>query len=131
MSLSDPISNMLTKIRNAILIKKNFIDVPFSNIKIKILEIFKNEGFITSFEVIPLKSFKKITINLRYVNDVSIIQKLIRESRPGLRKYANIKKIPQVLSGKGVLIISTPLGIMTDSEARKKNVGGEILLSIW
>ncbi len=131
--MTDPIADMLTRIRNANTAKHDTVDVPASKMKISIAEILLKEGYIKSFEIEEVGSFKNIHITLKYGKDKNtrIITGLKRISKPGLRVYANTEELPRVLGGLGTAIISTNKGILTDKEARKANVGGEVLAFIW
>ena len=133
MAMTDPIADMLTRIRNANTAKHDTVDVPASKIKLAIAEILLNEGFIKSYDVIEDGSFKTIKITLKYGKDKSekIITGLKRISKPGLRVYAGKDELPRVLGGLGIAIISTNKGIVTDKEARKLQVGGEVLAFVW
>ena len=133
MAMSDPIADMLTRIRNANTAKHDTVDVPASKMKLAIAEILLKEGYIKSYEVEEVGSFKNIHITLKYNKDKStkIITGLKRISKPGLRVYAGAEELPRVLGGLGIAIISTNKGVMTDKEARLANVGGEVLAFIW
>ncbi len=133
MAMTDPIADMLTRIRNANTAKHDTVDVPASKIKLAIAEILLNEGFIKSYEVIEDGIFKTIKITLKYGKDKTekIITGLKRISKPGLRVYAGKDELPRVLGGLGIAIISTNKGIVTDKEARKLQVGGEVLAFVW
>ena len=133
MTMSDPIADMLTRIRNANTAKHDTVDVPASKMKISIAEILLKEGYIKSFELVDAGAFKNIHITLKYGKDKNekIITGLKRISKPGLRVYANTEELPKVLGGLGVAIISTNKGVITDNEARKENVGGEVLCFVW
>ncbi|HCL03415.1 MAG TPA: 30S ribosomal protein S8 [Lachnoclostridium phytofermentans] len=133
MTMSDPIADMLTRIRNANTAKHDTVDVPASKMKIAIAEILLKEGYIKSFEIEEVGSFKTIHITLKYGKDKNekVITGLKRISKPGLRVYANSTELPRVLGGLGVAIISTNKGVLTDKEARNTNVGGEVLAFIW
>lgn len=132
MAVTDPIADMLTRIRNALVSKKETVDVPASNIKKAIAEILKNEGFIEKTEVVEVDNFKVIRITLKYAGKrESVITGIKRISKPGLRVYANVTDIPKVLGGLGIAILSTSQGIMTDKAARKINMGGEVLAYVW
>ena len=134
MTMSDPIADMLTRIRNANTAKHDTVDIPSSTMKVSIAEILKKEGYIKEFEVkTDEKGFNYIHIVMKYGKDKNekIISGLKRISKPGLRVYANTDEIPKVLGGLGVAIISTNKGVLTDKEARKQNVGGEVLAFIW
>ena len=133
MAMSDPIADMLTRIRNANTAKHATVDVPSSKMKLAIAEILFNEGYIKKYEVIEDGIFKTIHITLKYGKDKNekIITGLKRISKPGLRVYAGKDELPRVLGGLGVAIISTNKGILTDKEARKQLVGGVVLAFIW
>ncbi len=133
MAMSDPIADMLTRIRNANTAKHDTVDVPSSKMKLAIAEILFNEGYIKKYEVIEDGAFKTIHITLKYGKDKNekIITGLKRISKPGLRVYAGKDQLPRVLGGLGIAIISTNKGILTDKEARKQQVGGEVLAFIW
>ena len=133
MTMSDPIADMLTRIRNANTAKHNTVDVPASKMKIAIADILLKEGYIKSFDVEEAGSFKNIHITLKYGKDKNdkIITCLKRISKPGLRVYANAAELPKVLGGLGIAIVSTNKGILTDKEARKNNVGGEVIAFVW
>ena len=133
MTMSDPIADMLTRIRNANTAKHDVVDVPASKMKIAIAEILLKEGYIKSYEVEEVGSFKTIHITLKYGKDKNekVISGLKRISKPGLRVYANAEELPKVLGGLGIAIVSTNKGVLTDKEARKANVGGEVLAFVW
>ena len=133
MTMSDPIADMLTRIRNANTAKHDTVDVPASKMKIAIAEILLNEGYIKGFEVLEEGNFKTIRITLKYGADKNdkVITGIKKISKPGLRVYAGKDELPRVLGGLGVAIISTNKGVITDKEARKENVGGEVLAFVW
>ena len=133
MTMSDPIADMLTRIRNANTAKHDTVDVPSSKMKLSIAEILLNEGYIQKYEVIEDGAFKTIRITLKYGEDKNekIITGLKRISKPGLRVYAGKDELPKVLGGLGIAIISTNNGVITDKEARKAGVGGEVLAFVW
>ena len=133
MTMSDPIADMLTRIRNANTAKHDTVDVPSSKMKLAIAEILLNEGYIAKYDVIEEGAFKTIHITLKYGADKNekIITGLKRISKPGLRVYAGSQEIPKVLGGLGVAILSTNQGVITDKEARKLHVGGEVLAFVW
>ena len=133
MSMSDPIADMLTRIRNANTSKHDTVDVPASKMKNAIAEILYKEGFIQKYELVEDGNFKNIRITLKYGKDKNekIITGLKRISKPGLRFYVSKDELPRVLGGLGIAIISTNQGIVTDKEARKLNVGGEVLAFVW
>ena len=131
--MTDPIADMLTRIRNANTSKHDTVDVPASKMKTAIAEILFNEGYIQKYEIVEDGNFKNIRITLKYGKDKieKIITGLKRISKPGLRVYAGKDELPRVLGGLGVAIISTNQGVVTDKQARKLNVGGEVLAYIW
>lgn len=133
MTMSDPIADMLTRIRNANTAKHDTVDIPVSKMKLAIAEILFEEGYIKKFEVIEDGAFKVIRVTLKYGADKSekIITGLKRISKPGLRVYANKGQLPRVLGGLGIAIISTNQGVITDKKARALNVGGEVLAFVW
>ena len=133
MSMSDPIADMLTRIRNANTAKHDTVDVPASKMKIAIADILLKEGYIKAYEIVEGESFNQIHITLKYGADKNekIISGIKRISKPGLRVYADVENMPKVLGGLGIAIVSTNKGILTDKEARKENVGGEVLAFVW
>jgi len=132
MSMTDPIADMLTRIRNANMVSHETVEVPASKLKIELAKLLKSEGFISDYEVKDAGKFKVIVITLKYdMNKKPVISKLERISKPGLRTYHKAKTLPKVLGGLGVAIISTSKGLMTDRKARKENVGGEVLCYIY
>ena len=133
MTTNDPIADMLTRIRNANTAKHDTVDIPASKMKLAIAEILFNEGYIKKYEVVEDGKFKSIRVTLKYGKDKNekIITGLKRISKPGLRVYAGKDELPRVLNGLGVAIISTNNGVITDKEARKLNVGGEVLAFVW
>ena len=132
MQISDVIADMLTRIRNANNAKHESVDVPASKVKKGIAEILLNEGYIKSYQVIDDGRQGVIRITLKYLpGKVKVSQGLRRVSKPGLRIYSNCEDMPRVMNGMGIAIISTSKGIMTDKQARKENVGGEVLAFVW
>ena len=133
MTMSDPIADMLTRIRNANTAKHDTVDVPASKMKLAIADILLNEGYIAKYDIVEDGSFKTIRIELKYGADKNekVISGLKRISKPGLRVYANAEELPRVLGGLGTAIISTNKGVITDKEARKLGVGGEVLAFVW
>jgi small subunit ribosomal protein S8 len=131
-SLSDPIANMLTVIRNANRVKKEKVDIPSSKLKMEIIKIFKNEGYIKNFKIIEEGKRSYIRIYLKYTPaGKSIIHNLLRVSKPGLRVYRKKHDLPRIYNGFGTSIISTSKGVLTDKKAREKNLGGEVICYIW
>ena len=133
MTMSDPIADMLTRIRNANTAKHDTVDVPSSKMKLAIADILVKEGYIASYEIVDDGAFKNIHMTLKYGADKNekIITGIKRISKPGLRVYAGKDEIPRVLGGLGIAIISTNQGVITDKEARKLQVGGEVLAFVW
>ncbi len=132
MVVTDPIADMLTRIRNANQLKYNEVLVPTSKLKIGIADILKNEGYINGYSIEDSENGSMIKIELKYgAKKERVITGLKRISKPGLRVYAKKEEIPTVLNGLGIAIISTPKGLMVDREARKANLGGEVLAYIW
>ena len=131
MNLTDPIADMLTRIRNAVRAKHTTVDVPYSKVKNEIAKILLEEGFVADTELVENGTQKNIRITLKYKDSKSVIQGLKRISKPGLRIYAEKEELPRVLNGLGIAIISTSKGIVTDKEARKLNVGGEVMAYVW
>ena len=133
MTMSDPIADMLTRIRNANTAKHDTVDVPSSKIKVAIADILVNEGFIEKYDIVEDGNFKTIHITLKYGVDKNekVITGIKRISKPGLRVYAGKDELPVVLGGLGIAILSTNQGIITDKEARKLQVGGEVIAFVW
>ena len=133
MTMSDPIADMLTRIRNANTAKHDTVDVPASKMKVSIAQILLDEGYISNYEVIPNGKFNDIHITLKYGVDKNekVISGLKKISKPGLRVYANSEDMPKVLGGLGIAIVSTNKGVVTDKKARELGIGGEVLAYIW
>jgi small subunit ribosomal protein S8 len=132
MSMSDPLGDMLTRIRNASGRRKNTVTTPASKLRARVLEVMKNEGYIRGYTQIEHKDGKsEIEIELKYHNGGSVIREISRISKPGRRVYASVATIPNVANGLGIAILSTPKGVMADHEAREENVGGEVLCRIF
>ncbi|MCM1338057.1 MAG: 30S ribosomal protein S8 [Muribaculaceae bacterium] len=132
MSMTDPIADMLTRIRNANMVKHESVEVPASKLKVQLAKVLKEEGYIADYEVKESGKFKVISITLKYdESGKSVITKLQRVSKPGLRSYSKSKNLQKVLGGMGVAIVSTPKGLLTDRKARKENVGGEVLCYVY
>ena len=133
MTMSDPIADMLTRIRNANTAKHDTVDIPASKMKIAIADILVDEGYITKYDIVEDGNFKSIRVTLKYGADKNekVITGIKRISKPGLRVYAGKDEIPTVLGGLGIAILSTNTGIVTDKEARKLQVGGEVLAFVW
>jgi small subunit ribosomal protein S8 len=132
MVMTDPIADMLTRIRNANMVRHEKLEVPASKIKKEIAEILKSEGFVRDFELIEDNKQGIIRIFLKYgANNERVITGLKRISKPGLRVYAKTGEVPRVLNGLGIAVVSTSHGVLTDKEARSKQVGGEVLAYVW
>jgi small subunit ribosomal protein S8 len=132
MIITDQIGDMLTRLRNAGTVRHDNVEMPASKMKVAVLKILKEEGFISDFEVVKGKPERLIRIKLRYQdNSKSMISGIERVSKPGLRVYAQHNEIPRVYGGVGVAILSTPSGVITGQQARKQKVGGEVLCYVW
>ena len=131
MVMTDPIADMLTRIRNANQAKHASVEMPASRLKLEILAVLKNEGFISEYEKVEDGKLGVIKVTLKYNNKERVIKGLKKISKPGLRVYAKSSELPKVLNGLGVAIISTSNGIMTDREARSKKLGGEVIAFVW
>ncbi len=129
--ITDPIADMLTRIRNASAAKLPVVNIPSSNLKQEIARVLKEKGFVKKYVVIEDGKQGIIKMLLRYTNGAPAIQGIQRVSRPGLRRYSNAEKLPKVLNGLGYAVLSTSQGVMTDHEARKLGVGGEVLCKVW
>lgn len=132
MTTSDPIADMLTRVRNALAARHPKVDVPASHLKFEIARILKEEGYIANYKIAEEGAKRSIRIYLKYTNgSVPVISHIERVSRPGCRTYVGSKEVPPVLGGLGINILTTPRGVMTGSAARKENVGGELLCRVW
>lgn len=133
MTMSDPIADMLTRIRNANTAKHDTVDIPSSKMKLAIADILVDEGYVAKYDLVDNGNFKDIRITLKYGKDKNekIIAGIKRISKPGLRVYAGKEDMPKVLGGLGIAIVSTNKGVMTDKKARELNVGGEVLAFVW
>ncbi|MCI8449137.1 MAG: 30S ribosomal protein S8 [Eubacterium sp.] len=133
MTMSDPIADMLTRIRNANTAKHDTVDIPSSKMKVAIADILVDEGYISKYDIVDDGNFKSIRVTLKYGADKNekIITGIKRISKPGLRVYAGKEEIPYVLGGLGIAILSTNKGVVTDKQARKMQVGGEVLAFVW
>ncbi len=129
---TDPIADMLTRIRNASMVSLTEVKMPSSKLKVELAKLLKSEGFITDYAVSEEGKFKVLSITLKYDSkNKPVISKLQRVSKPGLRSYCKAQNLPQVLGGLGVAIVSTSKGLMTDRKARKENIGGEVLCYVY
>lgn len=131
MAVTDPVADYLTRIRNAVKAKKRFVEIPSSKVKVGMSEILRDYKFIRDFQVIEDNKQNVIRILLKYVDEAPSISGLKKISTPGLRKYVSCSEVPRVLNGMGIAIISTSKGVLSDSQARKENVGGEVICHIW
>ena len=132
MSFADPIGDMITRIRNAQMRKLNNVKIPNSNFRVKILEVLKHEGYISNYKVLSdTKNKRSLLIDLKYSNGLPVIKEIKRVSKPGRRIYAKATSIPKIQNGLGLAIVSTSIGIMSDNDARTKNVGGEIICRVF
>lgn len=129
---TDPIADMLTRIRNANMVSHATVEMPSSKLKVQLAKLLKEEGFITDYNVKEVGKFKVLEITLKYdAKNKPIITKLERISKPGLRNYSKAKNLPKVLGGMGIAIVSTSKGLLTDRKARKENIGGEVLCYVY
>ena len=129
---TDPIADMLTRIRNANIVSHAQVQMPSSNLKVELAKLLKEEGYIVNYEVTENGKFKTLNVELKYdQKNKPVITNLRRISKPGLRNYCKSKNLPQVLGGMGIAIVSTSKGLLTDRKARKENIGGEILCYVW
>ncbi|MFP6736732.1 MAG: 30S ribosomal protein S8 [Rhodospirillales bacterium] len=132
MSMSDPLADLLTRIRNGQMAGKETISAPASNLRINMLDVLKREGYIRNYERYNVRTgIDEVRIELKYYDGEPVIKEISRISRPGQRVYARIKDLPRVYNGLGISILSTPRGVMSDSEARAANVGGEVLCQVF
>ena len=132
MNINDPIGDMITRIRNAQLRILDTVNIPNSKFRAKILEVLKEEGYISDYKISSNKNNKSfLIVNLKYSNGVPVIKEIRRDSKPGRRIYAKADSIPKIQSGLGIAIVSTSMGIMTDNNARSKNIGGEIICRVF
>ncbi len=133
MSMSDPLADMLTRIRNAVMVKFDTVEMPSSTVKVDVAKVLKEEGYIKDFQETAGENDRKVLkIELKYgPNKESVITGLKRISKPGLRRYAKVTEIPKVLNGLGIAIVSTSKGVVTDAKARALNSGGEVICEVW
>jgi len=130
MSFSDPLGDMLTRIRNALMRSRASVVTPASNLRGNVLEVLKSEGYIRGFTEVEKDGFREFEIELKYFEGDPVIREIKRVSKPGRRVYSSVKSLPQVRNGLGIAILSTPKGVMSDNSAREQNVGGEILCHV-
>lgn len=131
MAVTDPIADLLTRVRNAVKANKRKVDIPNSNMKKGIAQILKDQRFINDFEVLEDNKQGILRIALKYTNGVSAISGLERVSKPGLRIYSAAETLPRVLNGYGICVVSTSKGLVTDKQARRDSIGGEVICKIW
>ncbi len=131
MNINDPISDLLTRIRNAHLRSKNKVSVPSSKLRERVLEVLHKEGYIRGFATIEKDGKSEIEVELKYFDGQPVIKEINRVSKPGRRVYASVDALPSVFNGLGISILSTPKGVMSDQEARAQNVGGEVLCTVF
>ena len=131
MTVSDPIADALTRIRNAKIVKHESVSMPSSNLKVELIKVLQKEGFVDSYTVEEKDGFKVLNVALKYVNGQSVITGLQRISKPGLRVYSKAKNMPRVFDGMGIAVISTSKGLKTEKEARAEKLGGEVLCYVW
>lgn len=130
--MTDPIADMLTRIRNALQIERPFVDIPTSKLKVGIAEVLQREGYIWDYEIIEQSPQSVLRVNLKYSpTGERVIQKITRVSKPGRRVYVDTNNLPEVLDGMGICVMSTNQGVLSNREAKQKHVGGEVLCEIW
>lgn len=130
--MTDPVADMLTRIRNAMRIERPFVDIPASKLKIGIADVLQREGYIWDYEILEQPPQNTIRVNLKYgPNGERVIQRIQRSSTPGRRSYTSVKDMPEILQGLGICVLSTSKGVLSNREAKKENVGGEVLCTIW
>lgn len=130
--MTDPIADMLTRIRNALQIERPFVDIPASKLKIGIADVLQREGYIWDYEIVQQHPQNILRVNLKYgPNGERVIQRIQRVSTPGRREYTNLREMPEVLQGLGISVLSTSQGVLSNREAKKERVGGEVLCTIW
>ena len=132
MSFTDPIADMITRIRNGQLRKLNTVSIPNSRFRAKILDVLKDEGYISNYKILSEKqSNKSLIVDLKYNNGIPVIKNIARVSKPGRRVYAKANSIPKIQNGLGIAIVSTSMGIMSDNDARSKKIGGEVICRVF
>ncbi len=131
MTISDPIADALTRIRNANMVNHEEVSMPSSNLKVELVKVLQNEGYVQGYTVEEKDGFKELRVTLKYNNGHSVITGLQRISKPGLRVYSKAKNMPRVFDGMGIAVISTSKGLMTEKQARANKLGGEVLCYIW
>lgn len=131
MTISDPIADALTRIRNANMVNHEEVSMPSSNLKVELIKVLQSEGYVQGYTVEEKDGFKELKVTLKYINGKSVITGLQRISKPGLRVYSKAKNMPRVFDGMGIAVISTSKGLMTEKQARANKLGGEVLCYIW
>lgn len=131
MTVTDPIADLLTRIRNANMVNHSNVEIPSSKLKVELVKLLKTEGYIADYSIVKKGNFDVINVELKYNNNVPVIKGLQRVSTPGLRTYSKAKNMPRVFGGLGIAVVSTSKGLMTDKLARKENIGGEVLCYVW
>ncbi len=132
MSMTDPLGDMLTRIRNGGMAHKSFVTAPASNLRANVLEVLKREGYIRNFEKVSVREgVQEFKIELKYYEDKPVIKQIERVSTPGRRVYSKVKDLPRFYNGLGIYVLSTPSGVMSDHEARQANLGGEVLCKVF
>ena len=132
MSMTDPLGDMLTRIRNGVARRKPSVTTPASTLRVRVLDVLQAEGYIRGYSKVEFENGKsELSIELKYYEGAPVIRKIDRVSKPGRRVYVSVKSIPQVANGLGITILSTPKGVMADHQAREQNVGGEVLCSVF
>jgi len=132
MSFTDPIADMITRIRNGQLRKLNTVSIPNSRFRAKILDVLKDEGYISNYKILSEKqNNKSLIVDLKYNNGIPVIKNIARVSKPGRRVYAKANSIPKIQNGLGIAIVSTSMGIMSDNDARSKKIGGEVICRVF
>ncbi|MHA1560064.1 MAG: 30S ribosomal protein S8 [Alphaproteobacteria bacterium] len=131
MVLTDPLGDMLTRIRNAQMRNKSKVSTPASGLRQRVLDVLQSEGYIRGYSSVELRGYSELEIELKYYDGTPVIREIKRVSRPGRRVYASVRTLPRVADGLGVAILSTPKGVMTDNDARDNNVGGEVLCQVF
>ena len=132
MSFTDPIADMITRIRNGQLRKLNTISIPNSRFRAKILDVLKDEGYISNYKILSeIQNNKSLIVDLKYNNGIPVIKDIARVSKPGRRVYAKANSIPKIQNGLGIAIVSTSMGIMSDNDARSKKIGGEVICRVF
>ena len=129
--MQDPLADMFTRIRNAHLVSKRKVSIPYARIKEDVVKVLRDEGYVRGFEVKGESASKELIIRLKYYKEKPVIAEIKRESRPGLRHYFGVDKLPQVRSGLGICIVSTSQGLLTDKQAREKRLGGELICTVF